>query len=64
MSNPNISSDILTRRKAAEYLHVCRTTLDRLNLPRIKVRRRVLFTKAAVDQWLQEHTATNEGGCQ
>jgi len=56
------NSDILmSRKQVAEYLHICRTTLDRLNLPRIKIRRKVLFSKAAVDKWLQEQT-TNHGG--
>ncbi|WP_411045140.1 helix-turn-helix domain-containing protein [Treponema sp. TIM-1] len=63
MKNSLEFPDILSRQQAAEYLHVCRTTLDRLNLPRIKVRRRVLFTKAAVDKWLAENT-TRKGGCQ
>jgi excisionase family DNA binding protein len=48
--------DVLTRKQAAEYLHVCRTTLDRLDLPRIQVRRRVLFKKTALDTWLDQHS--------
>ncbi len=56
------NSDLLMDRKqAAEYLRVCLTTLGRLNLPKIKLRRRVLFSKVAVDLWLQEQT-TNRGG--
>jgi len=56
------NSDILmTRKQTAEYLNVCRTTLDRLNCPKIRLRRRVLFSKIAIDKWLQEHT-TNNGG--
>jgi hypothetical protein len=56
MKTPLITSDILTRQQAAEYLHVCRTTLDRLNLPRIQLRRRIVFKKAILEAWLEEHT--------
>ena len=49
-------SDILSRRQAAEFLGICRTTLDRLDIPRIKIRRRVLFKREILLQWLDEHT--------
>jgi hypothetical protein len=48
--------EILTRRAAAEYLKICRTTLDRLDIPRTHVRRRVLYRRAVLDRWLAEHT--------
>jgi hypothetical protein len=51
---------LMTRQQTAEYLHVCRTTLDRLNLPKIRLRRRVLFSKVAIDKWLQEQTIKSE----
>jgi excisionase family DNA binding protein len=47
---------VLSRNEAALYLRVCKTTLDRLDIPRVKVRRRVLFKKAVLDAWLDEHT--------
>ena len=49
-------SDILSRRQAAEFLGICRTTLDRLDIPRIKIRRRILFRREILLQWLDEHT--------
>jgi excisionase family DNA binding protein len=51
----------MDRKQAAEYLHVCRTTLDRLNLPRIQVRRRVLFKRATLERWLEDHTTQVKG---
>jgi excisionase family DNA binding protein len=50
-------SDVLSRAEAAEYLRVCKTTLDRLDIPRTQVRRRVLFKKTVLDAWLDAHTA-------
>jgi hypothetical protein len=55
-----MNPDILTRNQAAEYLHICRTTLDRLNLPRVQIRRRVFFRKATLDKWLSEHEVSKE----
>ena len=49
-------SDILSRRQAAEFLGICRTTLDRLDIPRIKIRRRILFRREILLQWLNEQT--------
>ena len=54
------STELLSRSDAAAYLRICRTTLDRLNIPRIQVRRRVLFRKAVLDKWLEENTRTKE----
>jgi len=55
--NQHTNSDVLMNRKqAAEYLCVCKTTLDRLNCPKIKLRRRVLYSRIAIDKWLQEQT--------
>jgi hypothetical protein len=56
MNNQSIASDILTRSEAAAHLKICRTTLDRLQIPRIQIRRRVFFKKATLDKWLEEHT--------
>jgi hypothetical protein len=46
---------VLTRREAAEYLRVCLSCLDRLGVPRIKVRRKVLYRRDTLDQWLAEN---------
>jgi excisionase family DNA binding protein len=53
-STQNTLPDIFTRQQAAEYLYVCRTTLDRLGIPRIQIRRRVLFKKQDIEKWLDQ----------
>ena len=55
-------SDIFSRRQAAEFLGICRTTLDRLDIPRIKIRRRVMYKRAALERWLDEHTESKRDG--
>jgi hypothetical protein len=57
----NTVTEILSRTEAAAYLRVCKTTLDRLDIPRIRIRRRVVFKKAVLDTWLDEHTARIKG---
>jgi hypothetical protein len=47
---------ILDRKEAAKYLHCCLGTLDKLTIPRTKVRRRVLYRKEILDKWLAENT--------
>jgi len=49
-------TELLSRSDAAAYLKICRTTLDRLNIPRTHLRRRVLFRKVILDKWLEENT--------
>jgi hypothetical protein len=51
---------IFDRKEAAEYLHICKTTLDRLDIPRSKIRRRVLYRQSVLDRYLEENTITAE----
>jgi hypothetical protein len=46
---------ILTRAQVAEYLHICKSSLDRAGLPSIRIGRRILYRKATLDQWLERH---------
>ena len=55
-----ISSELLNRQEAAVYLRICRSTLDTLMIPRIKIRRRVLFRRSELDQWLTQNTQIKE----
>jgi len=57
----SIISDILSRKQAAEFLGICRTTLDRLDIPRTKIRRRVMYKRAVLERWLDEHTEGRGG---
>ena len=55
-------SDILSRKEAAVFLGICRTTLDRLDIPRTKIRRRVMYKRDVLERWLDEHTEGKNGG--
>jgi len=59
--NTVMISDVLSRKAAAQFLGICLTTLDRLNVPKIKVRKRVLYRKAALEKWLEKQEQA--GGC-
>jgi len=48
--------DILSRREAAKYLGICLTTLERLDIPRTKIRHRVMFKRDVLEKWVDDHT--------
>ncbi|MDR0475112.1 MAG: helix-turn-helix domain-containing protein [Treponema sp.] len=56
-----ISPELLTRKEAAVYLRICRSTLDTLVIPRIKIRRRVLFRRSDLNQWLDQNMQIKGG---
>ena len=56
------SSDILSRKEAAAFLGVCLTTLDRLDIPKTRVRHRVMFKREVLNKWIDKHTEKPERG--
>jgi excisionase family DNA binding protein len=50
------TKEVLSRAEAAAYLGICKTTLDRLDIPKTQIRRRVLFRKETLDKWLTKQT--------
>ena len=56
------SSDILSRKEAAAFLGVCLTTLDRLDIPKTRVRHRVMFKREVLNKWIDKHTENRSGG--
>jgi len=55
--NDNVETfEIMNRRKAAAFLGVCLTTLDRLGIPRTKIRHRTLYKRDVLIKWIDEHT--------
>jgi len=56
MNNDFGTSDILSRREAAKYLGICLTTLDRLDIPRTKIRHRVMYKYDVLKKWVDDHT--------
>jgi len=55
-----ISSELFDRKEAAMYLRICRTTLDKLSIPRIKIRRRIFYRRAELEQWLIQNSQIKE----
>jgi len=51
------TKEVMSRREAAEYLRIGKSTLDKLNIPKIQIRRRVLFQKETIDRWLLSQQA-------
>jgi len=56
MNNYTTNIEILSRKKAAAFLGICLTTLDRLNIPKTKIRHRVMYRRDVLDKWLVEQT--------
>jgi len=56
MQDKEKRADILTRKEVAEFIGVCQNTLDKLDIPRTKVRRRVFYKIDEVNKWIDDHT--------
>ena len=56
MDNNFEAVEILSRRKAAAFLGICLTTLDRLEIPKTKIRHRVLYKRDVLIKWIDDHT--------
>ena len=48
--------EILSRKEAAAFLGICLTTLDRLDIPRTRIRHRVMFKRDVLNKWIDEQT--------
>jgi len=53
------NKEVMSRAEAAAYIGIGKSTLDRLDIPKIQIRRRVLFKKEAIDKWLAQNTTRN-----
>jgi len=56
------SSDILSRKETAELLGICLTTLDRLDIPKTRIRHRVMFRRGIINKWIDEQTEGKKRG--
>jgi len=54
--------EILSRREAAVFLGICLTTLDRLDIPRTRLRHRVVYKRDVLCKWIDEHTENGKKG--
>jgi len=50
------NNEMMSRKQAAQFLGICLTTLDRLDIPRTKVRHRTLYKHEALNKWIDDHT--------
>jgi len=60
--NSTTNIEILSRKKAAAFLGICLTTLDRLDIPRTKIRHRVMFRRDVLDKWIVDQTDGGKRG--
>ena len=54
-ANVKTQKELMSRAEAASYLRICKTTLDRLSIPKTQIRRRVLYRRSTLDTWLTAH---------
>jgi hypothetical protein len=54
-----VECGVYTRKQLVEYLGVHLNTIDRSDLPRIKIAGRVLYRKSTVEKWLREKESSN-----
>ena len=62
MKTDSGAADILSRREAAAFLGICLATLDRLDIPRTRIRHRVVYKREALNKWVDGHTEKAEKG--
>ena len=51
---------VMNKKEAMAYLQVSIATLNRQDIPRIKIGSRVLYRKAAIDSWLENKEKAKE----
>jgi hypothetical protein len=56
------ADEILDIKAACAFLKISKGTLKKLPIPRIKIRRRVLYQKSAILNFLHENTKGRENG--
>lgn len=58
----NLKNEALfSRQEAAQFLGgVCLTTLGRLNIPKLKIRRRTFYRREDIDKWILNQTVHGE----
>ena len=53
---------VMTRTQAAEYLHLCKASLDKLPIPKIHAgKRRILYRRETIEAWLLKLEGVNYG---
>ena len=55
-------AEILSRRETARHLGICLATLDRLDIPRTRIGRRVFYRRDALAKWIDRNTEKAKRG--
>jgi len=55
MNNSALQETVLSRKEAAAFLGISKTTLDRAEIPRSKIRKRILYRQSVLIQWLAKN---------
>jgi hypothetical protein len=53
---------VLSRKETAAFLGVCLSTLDRIDMPKVRIRDRVVYKRDDVLKWLDTHTVKPKRG--
>ena len=56
------TTEILSRKETAAILGICLTTLDRLDIPRTRIRHRVMFKRDVINKWIDDQTESGARG--
>jgi len=57
----NNDTQLLTRKEAASFLKIGLSLFDKMEIPGIKIGRRVVFRKSALESWLAERETLHCG---
>ena len=61
MENLQVSVPVLvTRREASQKLRCSLTTLDRLKIPKVKIRRRIFYRLETINTWIADSEQSKE----
>jgi len=52
--------DVLSRREAAAFLGICKATLDLLDIPKTRIRHRVMYKRDVINKWVDRHTESDK----
>jgi hypothetical protein len=56
----HLNEPLLNRQKAALFLGgICLTTLNRLNIQKVRIRRRVFYRVVDLQHWLEDQAVSN-----
>jgi len=55
-----INETLLTRKELCDYLNICLSCVDRLDIPKLKLGRSIRYRKSDVDEWLSKQVSNEE----